>query len=63
MYHLDGHPVDRGVLDTLFGIKREASARYMNGKEISEMDAEKYEKPFLERFPLALSGEIKSHLF
>jgi hypothetical protein len=51
---LDEHGKGRpeGLLDRLFGIKREPSAGYMNGKGLTEMDAEKYEKPFLERFPL-----------
>ncbi|MDY6971979.1 MAG: beta-galactosidase trimerization domain-containing protein [Thermodesulfobacteriota bacterium] len=41
---------DTGVLDDLFGIIRNDSDGYLNGKGITEIDAEKYEKPFLERF-------------
>jgi hypothetical protein len=50
---MDAHGKARpaGVLDTLFGIKRDPSAGYMNGKGLSEIDAERYEKPFLARFP------------
>ncbi|MFH0729390.1 MAG: alpha-amylase family protein [Pseudomonadota bacterium] len=49
---LDAHGRARpdGVLDKVFGIKRDPSAGYMNGKGLTEIDAEKYEKPFLERF-------------
>ncbi|MEW6378711.1 MAG: alpha-amylase family protein [bacterium] len=39
----------QGVLDDLFGIRRRESAGYMNGKGITEINAEKYRQPFLKR--------------
>lgn len=39
-----------GVLDELFGIERVERAGYMNGKGLTEIDGEKYQQPFLERF-------------
>lgn len=46
--HGKGRP--QGILDDLFGIKRDESAGYMNGKGLTEIDGEKYEQPFPERF-------------
>jgi len=46
--HGKGRP--KGALDDLFGIKRDESAGYMNGKGLTEIDGEKYQQPFLERF-------------
>lgn len=46
--HGKGRP--QGILDDLFGIKRDESAGYMNGKGLTEIDGEKYQQPFLERF-------------
>ena len=40
----------QGVLDDLFGIERDEQAGYMNGKGLTEIDGEKYQQPFLERF-------------
>ena len=45
-----GKARSKGVLDDLFGIVRNESAGYLNGKGITEIDGEKYEKPFPERF-------------
>ncbi len=39
-----------GILDDLFNIKRNDSAGYLNGKGVTEIDAEKYTKPFDKRF-------------
>ena len=39
-----------GALDDLFGVRRNDEAGYMDGKGLTEIDAEKYEKPFLKRF-------------
>jgi len=49
---LDEHGKGRsqGVLDDLFGVVREESAGYMNGKGLTEIDGEKYKKPYLQRF-------------
>ena len=41
---------EKGVLDDLFGIVRDESTGYMNGKGLTEIDAEKHQKPFLDRF-------------
>jgi hypothetical protein len=38
-----------GVLDEIFGVRRNDGAGYMNGKGLSEIDGEKYERPFSER--------------
>jgi hypothetical protein len=46
--HGKGRP--KGVLDDLFGIIRNESSGYMNGKGLTEIDGEKYEQPFLKRF-------------
>ena len=40
----------KGALDDLFGITRDESAGYMSGKGLTEIDGEKYEKPYLKRF-------------
>jgi len=37
------------ALDDLFGIKRDESLGYLNGKGITEIDAEQYQRPFQER--------------
>ena len=39
----------KGVLDDLFGVARNDGAGYLNGKGLTEIDGEKYERPFLER--------------
>ena len=41
---------EKGALDDLFGIKRDESAGYMNGEGLTEIDGEKYQQPFLNRF-------------
>ena len=41
---------ERGVLDDLFGVVRNESAGYMNGGGLTEIDGEKYQKSFLDRF-------------
>jgi hypothetical protein len=38
-----------GVLDDLFGLQRDESSGYFNGKMLAEVNGEKYNKPFLER--------------
>jgi len=40
----------KGVLDGLFGIQRDESEGYMNGKGLTEIDGEKFQQSFLERF-------------
>jgi hypothetical protein len=40
----------KGILDDLFGIVRDETAGYMNGVGLTEIDGEKYQKPFLDRF-------------
>lgn len=45
-----GRGRERGILDDLFGIDRDESAGYMNGVGLTEIDGEKYQKPFLDRF-------------
>ncbi|KPK41841.1 MAG: hypothetical protein AMK72_14860, partial [Planctomycetes bacterium SM23_25] len=59
--HLTGilteHGVGRpkgGALDDLFGITRDESKGYLDGKSITEIDGEKYNRPLLER--LAYQG-------
>jgi hypothetical protein len=39
-----------GVLDPVFGIRRDDGAGYLNGKGLAEIDGEKYQEPFLQRF-------------
>jgi hypothetical protein len=41
---------EKGILDDLFGIVRDETAGYMNGVGLTEIDGEKYQKPFLDRF-------------
>jgi len=45
-----GRGREKGILDDLFGIARDESMGYMNGKGLTEIDAEKHQKPFLDRF-------------
>jgi hypothetical protein len=45
-----GRGREKGVLDDLFGIVRDETAGYMNGVGLTEIDGEKYQKPFLDRF-------------
>jgi len=45
-----GRGREKGVLDDLFGIIRDESTGYMNGKGLTEIDGEKHQKPFLDRF-------------
>ena len=47
--HGKGRP--QGAMDDLFGIERNESYGYMNGAGLTEIDGEKYQKPFLERCP------------
>jgi hypothetical protein len=54
---LDEHGKGRekgGALDDLFGIKRDESKGYLDGKTIAEINGERYSKPFLQR--LAYDG-------
>ncbi|WP_300458586.1 alpha-amylase family protein [Desulfobacula sp.] len=48
----DGHGRWRktGLLDDMFGIQRKDTAGYLNGKGITEINAERYKAPFNERF-------------
>ena len=49
---LDEHGKGRaagGALDDLFGIKRDESKGYLDGKTIAEINGELYSKPFLQR--------------
>ncbi len=49
---LNEHGVGRregGAMDNLFGIKRDESRGYLDGKHITEIDGELYTKPLLER--------------
>jgi hypothetical protein len=50
MMDQNGKGREKGVLDGLFGIVRDESMGYMNGKGLTEVDAEKHQKPFLDRF-------------
>ncbi len=52
---LDEHGVGRpqGALDDLFGIRRDESKGYLDGKSITEIDGEKYNKPLLQRLMYA----------
>ncbi len=43
-----GQP-DGGALDRLFGIERDENRGYFDGKTVAEIDAELYQKPFVER--------------
>jgi len=57
---LDEHGKGRatgGALDGLFGIRRDESAGYLDGKTIAEIDGEKYSKPLLER--LSYAGALR----
>jgi hypothetical protein len=45
-----GRGREKGILDDLFGIVRDETAGYMNGVGLTEIDGEKYQKPFLDRF-------------
>ncbi len=49
---LDEHGKGRapGALDHLFGLTRDESAGYLNGKGLTEVDGERYNRPYLERF-------------
>ncbi len=52
---LDEHGVGRpdgGGLDRMFGIKRDEQRGYFDGSTITEIDGERYERPFLQRLPL-----------
>ena len=44
-----GRGREKGILDDLFGIARDESTGYMNGVGLTEIDGEKYQKPFLDR--------------
>lgn len=46
--HGKGRP--KGILDDVFGVIRDESAGYMNGKGLTEIDGEEYQQPFLKRF-------------
>ena len=51
---LDEHGVGRapgGGLDALFGLRRDESRGYFDGSTITEIDGERYSRPFLDRFP------------
>jgi hypothetical protein len=39
-----------GKLDGLFGIEKDVNAGFMNGRGVTEIDAEKHRRPFLDRF-------------
>ncbi|MBE3070678.1 MAG: beta-galactosidase trimerization domain-containing protein [Planctomycetes bacterium] len=57
---LDEHGVGRaagGALDDLFGIARDESKGYLDGKTITEINGEKYNRPFLQR--LAYDGALR----
>ena len=49
---MDEHGKGRsvGALDEMFGIIRDGSKGYLNGKGLTEIDGEKYQRPFLDRF-------------
>jgi hypothetical protein len=40
----------KGALDDLFGISRDEDRGYLDGDGLTELDAEKYKRPFLDRF-------------
>jgi hypothetical protein len=57
---LDEHGKGRpqgGALDDLFGIKRDESKGYLDGKTIAEINGELYQKPFLQR--LSYDGALR----
>ncbi len=58
---LDEHGKGRpdGALDDLFGIKRDESKGYLDGKTIAEINGELYQKPFLQRLPYEGAGIFK----
>jgi hypothetical protein len=47
----------RGALDDLFGLRRDEDEGYLDGKSITEIDGEKYNRPFLQR--LMYGGAIR----
>jgi len=53
--HGKGRP--KGALDDLFGIVRDESKGYLDGKTIAEINGEKYNRPLLER--LAYRGALR----
>jgi hypothetical protein len=53
--HGKGRP--QGALDDLFGIKRDESKGYLDGKTIAEINGELYSKPFRER--LSYNGALR----
>jgi len=53
--HGKGRP--KGALDTLFGLVRDESQGYLDGKTIAEINGEKYKQPFLQR--LSYSGALR----
>ena len=58
---LDEHGKGRaagGALDDLFGIKRDESKGYLDGKTIAEINGELYSKPFLQRLSYEGSSRV-----
>jgi hypothetical protein len=53
--HGKGRP--QGALDDLFGIKRDESKGYLDGKTIAEINGELYQRPFLQR--LSYDGALR----
>ena len=53
---------EKGILDDFFGIKRDDSAGYLNGKGITEINAEKYRSDFSDRFTFYKGAEYFKHL-
>lgn len=60
----DGHGKfrEKGALDDLFGIQRDDRAGYLNGKGVTEIDAEKYTGDFSDRFTFYKEADYFNHL-
>lgn len=52
----------KGALDDVFGIRRDDTAGYFNGKGVTEIDAEKYTSDFPSRFTFYQGADYHNHL-
>ncbi len=52
----------KGALDDVFGIRRDDAAGYLNGKGVTEIDAEKHSAYFLDRFTFYKGADYVQHL-
>ncbi len=53
---------EKGALDDLFGINRDDRAGYLNGKGVTEINAEKYKADFSDRFTFYKGADYFNHL-